>query len=134
MPTRATGTARWSLMAGLAPGVTGVLAAGTVELLAPTVERVVVAARQGPTGTAGERGTRDLLDLLTGADVAYRDRPVQAASGATTRTPLFDLPNAESEVSELGTALELATGFGHADRPSRVTRSARASAARSAGL
>jgi rhodanese-related sulfurtransferase len=98
-------------MAGCAPGLTGVLAADMLNEFAAAGERVVVALIQSPTGTAGEGGTREMLNMLTEPGVAYRGRPVQEATGAVVPIRLFDLRNAETEVSGLGTKLELATGF-----------------------
>lgn len=99
-------------MAGFAPGLTGVLAADLLDRLTPRAARVIVAVLQSPTGTAGEHGTREMLDLLTGADVTYRDRPVQTTAGRIAKVRLFDLRIAEPEVAGLRTALELSTGFG----------------------
>ena len=98
-------------MAGCAPGLTGVLAADMLDEFARRGGRVVVALIQSPTGTAGEDGTRVMLNMLTEPGVAYRGRPVQEATGAVVPIRLFDLCNAEAEVSGLGAKLELATGF-----------------------
>lgn len=102
------------VMAGFAPGLTGVLATDVLSRFSTTAACTVVAVLQSPTGTAGDHGTREMLDLLTGADVAYRDRPVQATGGTIGRMRLFDLPVAEPELSGLGMGLELVTGFGQA--------------------
>lgn len=115
-------------MAGFAPGLTGLLATDMLERFSTTAARTVVAVLQSPTGTAGDHGTREMLDLLTGADVTYRDRPVQAMDGTIGRLRLFDLPVAEPELSGLGTGLELVTGFGQASlhtqlRALRIVRS-----------
>lgn len=115
-------------MAGFAPGLTGLLAADMLDRHSTTAVRTVVAVLQSPTGTAGDHGTREMLDLLTGADVAYRDRPVQEMGGHIGRMRLFDLPVPEPEVSGLGTQLELVTGFGRASlhaqlRALRIVRS-----------
>lgn len=101
-------------MAGLAPGLTGALGANVLDAFAPEAQRVVVALLQSPTGTAGEHGTRDMLDLLTGADVTARHRPVLTAAGTIVRTRLLDLRNAEPDICGLGARLEPVTGFGRA--------------------
>lgn len=99
-------------MAGFAPGLTGVLAADLLDRCTPRATRLVLAVLQSPTGTAGHHGTREMLDLLTGAGVGYRPRQVQTPEGTIATSRLFDLRIAEPEVAGLGTQLELATGFG----------------------
>lgn len=99
-------------MAGCAPGLTGLLATDMLDRFAPRAARLVVAVHQSPTGTAGDQGTREMLDLLTGAGVTYRNRPVQPTERTIAKVRLFDLPIAEPELSGLGTGFELAIGFG----------------------
>lgn len=100
-------------MAGLAPGLTGALAANVLTTFSPEADRVVVALLQSPTGTAGEHGTRDMLDLLTGSDVTFRPRPVQTAVGVSWLR-LLDHRTAEPDISGLRARLEPVTGFGQA--------------------
>lgn len=107
-------------MAGFAPGLTGVLAADLLQRFAPRTTRLTLAVLQSPTGTAGHHGTREMLDLLTGADVTYRHRQVQTQEGTITKVRLFDLRIAEPEIAGLGTHLELATGFGQTSMHARV--------------
>jgi len=107
-------------MAGFAPGLTGVLAAHMLQRFTPRVARLIVAVLQSPTGTAGHHGTREMLDLLTGADVTYRNRQLQTAAGTIAKVRLFDLRIAEPEIAGFGTELELATGFGQASMHAQV--------------
>lgn len=51
-------------VSGLAPGLTGLLGLDVLER-APQADHVDVCLLQSAQGTAGERGTKDMLDLLT---------------------------------------------------------------------
>jgi NAD(P)-dependent dehydrogenase (short-subunit alcohol dehydrogenase family) len=86
-------------MAGLAPGLTGLLGGEVLSMFEPAATRVCVALLQSPTGAAGVQGARDMLDLLTAPDAGYRLRPVQDPTGPIWDVPLFGLPNAEPEIS-----------------------------------
>jgi hypothetical protein len=100
-------------MAGLAPGLTGLLGSDVLSTFEPPATTVCVALLQSPTGAAGVQGTRDMLDLLTAPEAGYRIRPVQDATGTIRDAPLFGLRNAEPEISGLHRSLELGTGFDH---------------------
>lgn len=67
-------------MAGLAPGLTGLLALYMAQRF-PSAARIDVVLVQNTRGTAGERGVRDMLDMLTDPDLS----PV-------TRLDALDLP------------------------------------------
>jgi hypothetical protein len=98
-------------MAGLAPGLTGALAAQALETAGAHATRAVVALHQHPQGSAGKQGSRDMIDLLTRPRVRYRPRPVCTVDGGYAEARLFDLPNPEPLVTGLHDRLELVTGW-----------------------
>lgn len=79
-------------MAGLAPGLTGLLGMRVCERH-PDADVVDVTLVQSARGTAGDQGTRDMLDLLTDRRRApLTEQPVNPTAGsAPTGRPAFAL-------------------------------------------
>ena len=57
------------LMAGLAPGLSGLLGMSMAQRY-PSATRIEVVLVQSAAGTAGERGVRDMLDMLTDTNLS----------------------------------------------------------------
>ena len=106
------------VMAGLAPGLTGLLGLSMAHRY-PDADRIDVVLVQSAQGTAGERGVRDMLDMLSDAKASPitkldATRPSIGAGSAV----VFGLPSAERAVLEHdvdGPAIRYHTAF---DAPS----------------
>jgi hypothetical protein len=108
-------------MAGLAPGLTGVLGRQVLQDSSGAATRAEVCLVQARSGVAGEQGARDMLDLLTDAAARYRRRAVlDPATGVVVHRRLFDLRNGEVEFVAVPGRLEVSTGFDGAALDSAV--------------
>ena len=98
-------------MAGLAPGLTGLLAR---QMLAstPNSEMVQVSLLQNGSGTAGRKGTLDMINLLTDPMCIYKTRsyPHRFENRQSTRK-MFDLYTAELEFMVESNRMRFVTGF-----------------------
>lgn len=102
-------------MAGLAPGLTGMLATEGLAHAGDEAARVVVALLQSPTGAAGLRGTTEMLDLITDRSADVVRVPVRSATGALRSLRLFTLDNGESTLVASPVPMVMVTGFGDVD-------------------
>lgn len=98
-------------MAGLAPGLTGLLARQSLAHF-PAAGRVQVSLLQSAAGTAGKQGTRDMMDLLTQPPCNYRQRVVPVGTGISPATrKLFDMDTPEQEFLQDAARMHFVTGF-----------------------
>lgn len=98
-------------MAGLAPGLSGLLAR---ELLrsTPHAEKVQVSLLQSSSGTAGRKGTLDMLNLLTDPRCAYKRRPYpHRLEARVAKRRMFDYFTPELEFLATAKRVQYVTGF-----------------------
>ncbi len=98
-------------MAGLAPGLTGLLARQMLTST-PNSEKVQVSLLQDSSGTAGRRGTVDMINLLTDPMCIYKNRPYPHRPGNRRSTrKLFDFHTPELEFMVEANRIRFVTGF-----------------------
>lgn len=98
-------------MSGLAPGLTGLMALEARLCIGADADEVIVALLQSPTGSAGNRGTIEMLDLVTNRSSQLRRVPVQSPTGRIRRLRLFSLNNGESRLIVPDPKMLMVTGF-----------------------
>lgn len=98
-------------MAGLAPGLTGLLGCEMLQRY-PSASFVQVSLLQSGSGSSGKQGTVEMLDLLTRSDCRYANRPY-SVPGEThiSRRGLFDFLGPELEFMPESDRIRLVTGF-----------------------
>jgi len=98
-------------MAGLAPGLTGLLAKEMLQRC-PETTCVQVSLLQSTSGTSGKQGTLEMLDLLTSPSCQFAQRPYpQADKTQASKKSLFDFANPELIFLPEADKLRLVTGF-----------------------
>lgn len=98
-------------MAGLSPGLNGLLARDMLARVA-SADCVQVSLLQSSAGTAGEQGTREMLDLLTRPDSALEKRAhPQRDGGSPSVRRLFELDGPELEFLGEAEKIRFVTGF-----------------------
>lgn len=95
--------------AGLAPGLTGLLGKAVLEQ-AGAESTVDVCLTQSAEGTAGEQGTREMLEMLTRRDGSDTCHLLGHESSSPERVRAFVLPTPESELAT-ATAIRYYTRF-----------------------
>lgn len=111
-------------MAGLAPGLTGLLARQMLTST-PNSEKVQVSLLQNSSGTAGRKGTVDMVNLLTDPRCIYKNRPYPHRLGNRQSTrKMFDFCTPELEFMAEANRIRFVTGF-----ESGITNSAMAALA-----
>jgi hypothetical protein len=98
-------------MAGLSPGLTGLLAREMLTRFT-SAEYVQVSLLQNTAGTAGEQGTREMIDLLTRPECHFEKRPYRQRIGSPPSVRrLFDLDSPELEFLDEAAKMQFVTGF-----------------------
>lgn len=98
-------------MAGLSPGLTGLLARD-MQARVPKAACIQVSLLQSSAGTAGEQGTREMIDLLTRSGCEFKQRPYPQRPGEPPSIRrLFDLDGPELEFLDGAVSVRLVTGF-----------------------
>lgn len=98
-------------MAGLSPGATGLIG---LDLSArfPESKRVEICLLQSADGTAGDRGVRDMLDLLTDSSTRCGSYALHIPGrAAPERRMLFAFPSCETIVIDDEGRMTFATAF-----------------------
>ena len=100
-------------MAGLAPGLTGLLARDMLTST-PNAEKVQVSLLQNSSGTAGRQGTIDMVNLLTDPKCIYKNRPYPSRldQGWSNRK-MYDFYTPELEFILEANKIHFVTGFNH---------------------
>lgn len=108
-------------MAGLAPGLTGLLAKEMLQIC-PKADFVQVSLLQSTSRTSGKQGTLEMLDLLTNPDCQFAQCPyLQSDATQASRRGLFDFANPELMFLPEADKLSLVTGFDN-DNLNRMIR------------
>lgn len=108
-------------MAGLAPGLTGLLGRELMQEC-PQSSFVQVSLLQSASGKSGKQGTMEMLDLLTSPDCKFAKRPYpQSHKSQTSWRRLFDFANPELMFLPDADRLRLVTGFDN-DNLNRMIR------------
>lgn len=98
-------------MAGLAPGLTGLLARKMLTST-PNAEKVQVSLLQNSSGTAGKQGSLDMVNLLTDPMCIYKSRPYPNRHGKDLSTrKMFDFFTPELEFMVEANEIHFVTGF-----------------------
>lgn len=98
-------------MAGLLPGLSGLLARDMLTRVA-RADSVQVSLLQSSAGTAGEQGTREMIDLLTRPECRFEKRPYPQRQGESpSARGLFDLDSPELEFMDEAARMRFVTGF-----------------------
>ena len=98
-------------MAGLAPGLTGLLARKMLTST-PNADKVQVSLLQNSSGTAGRQGALDMVNLLTDPMCIYKSRPYPNRHGKDLSTrKMFDFYTPELEFMVEANEIDFVTGF-----------------------
>ena len=98
-------------MAGLAPGLTGLLARNMLTSI-PNAYKVQISLLQNSSGTAGRKGTLDMLNRLTDPMCIYKSRPYFHSLGKRLSTRrMFDFYTPELEFMAEANKIQFVTGF-----------------------
>ena len=98
-------------MAGLAPGLTGLLARKMLRST-PDAKKVQVSLLQNSVGTAGRQGALDMVNLLTDPTCVCKSRPYPDRHGKKLSTrKMFDLYTPELEFLVDADEMHFVTGF-----------------------
>ena len=98
-------------MAGLAPGLAGLLASDMLARVTGA-DKVQVSLLQSSAGTAGKHGVREMIDLLTRMECHFEKRPYpHCSNNAPATRKLFDFDTPELDFLDNAARMAFVTGF-----------------------